>query len=204
MKRPDLSEEDQALLDKMRAKREESRKRYAEKGPPRPLSADSPIGKKWEQDEFLPRVGESDQPSNMLEPITEQDVASVLRRLGSEDPRARVSGLRAAETGQYVDDRILAACEGLLDDSTITLLGLPYHYGEVRWCAADAVAVLRASLGRPSPVILEGVLEPVVEVRKLAEAAGIEMAPGGGIEASIATLRQLAELGKLPRRTITR
>ena len=95
-------------------------------------------------------------------------------------PRARALALQALSHLPIPDQRLLTACEHLLDDSTMTLLGIPYVFGEVRWCAADAVAALRSSLGLSTPVVLHDVFAPATttQVGALAKEAGLTSKAG--------------------------
>lgn len=99
------------------------------------------------------------------------------------------------------DPRILEACECLLDDHTVTLLGLPYRFGEIRTIAADVVAFLRASMGILVDLEVEGLMQvfDTNAVCRMADSAGVERA-GNGVEGMIATLESLIEGGHVPRR----
>ena len=119
-------------------------------------------------------------------------------------PRERAVTLQSLSNLPVADPDLLAMCEELLEDRTIALLTLPYSFGEVRWCAADAVASLRRALGIETPVVLSDVFAPVstAVVVRLAEVAGIE--PKSGVDGMIETLEILAKLDRLPRRSINR
>jgi hypothetical protein len=92
----------------------------------------------------------------------------------------------------------------LLDDRTIALMSIPYSFGEVRWCAADAVASLRGVLGISEPVVITDIFAPVSggKAMGLLKAAGVESK--GGIDGTIEALEILAKMDRLPRRKITR
>lgn len=127
-----------------------------------------------------------------------------LDELSSENPRQRANMLRVLGEYPRVDARVLTACERLLADDTITLLGLPYRFGEVRAVAAEAVWAIRVAMGSQEPVVVEDAL-PVYStngVAELAKTAGIAIEPGG-VDGVLATLVKLAAAGKVPRKTIS-
>jgi HEAT repeat protein len=135
----------------------------------------------------------------------QDNVEYLLKRLASEDPRVRANTLNGIAANPTADRRLLAIAERLLDDRTICILSLPYKFGEVRWIAADAVAAVRAALSIDTPVVVDDVFAPVSteEASKLAADAGLPT-PMGGVEGVIQTLENLASMGRLPRRRITR
>lgn len=137
--------------------------------------------------------------------MTEEQIEYLLGRLASDDPRKRANTLRGIVAEPLADARVLAACEKLLDDRTITLLSIPYQFGEIRWVAAGAVAAVRGALGMKEPVVVTGVFPPCSTdaVEKLVREAGL---PDNysGIEGVLDALHKLAAMDRLPRRTITR
>jgi hypothetical protein len=137
--------------------------------------------------------------------MSEPRIEFVLGELASDDPRDRANVLRGLAAEPLADQRVLAACEQLLDDRTITLLSIPYQFGEIRWVAAGAVAAVRGALGIREPVVVTGVFPPCSTdtVEKLVREAGL---PDNysGIEGVLGALHKLAELDRLPRRTIRR
>jgi hypothetical protein len=92
----------------------------------------------------------------------------------------------------------------LLNDKTMALISLPYSFGEIRWCAADAVASLRRVLNITEPVVIQGIFAPVSTARVVELARAAELQPGSGVDGMIETLEILAEMDRLPRRKITR
>lgn len=119
-------------------------------------------------------------------------------------PRQRGLALQGLASTPLPDRQLLAICEALLEDRTIALLGIPYSFGEIRWCAADAVASLRRALQISEPVVLQDTFAPVstAQAIRLAKAAGLT--PNGEIEGVIEVLESLAKMDRLPRRNITR
>ena len=203
-KKPPLTDDDQALLEKMRRTRDERMQRYAEEGRPRVLAPDSPIFKKWENDELLSGARTAGGPAT--EDNVADEIAHFLEVLGSDDERTRVRALHAMSRRPLRDERILAACEKLLDDRTITVFGIPYSFGEVRWVAADAVAAVRGVLGRTGDVVIEDVFAPVPSGRvgQLARDAAVMQSTRVGIDGEMETLERIAAAGRLPRRRIQR
>lgn len=125
-------------------------------------------------------------------------------RLLQGNPCDRITALRGISLAPLPDRRLLALCEALLDDQTITLAGIPFTFGEVRWYAADAVAALRGALNISDPVVIPDAFAPVTAATAegLLKAAGVEVK--GGLEAVAEALGALAKLGRLPRQKITR
>lgn len=134
-----------------------------------------------------------------------EDIAGLLERLASAEPRRRANALRALSAAPVAEPRLLQAAEALLADETLTLLSIPYRFGEVRLEAAAAVAALRGALQMREAVRLVDV--PVVlttdAIGRLARAAGV-VTEGSGIDGVLATLGRLRALGLVPRRNIVR
>jgi hypothetical protein len=131
------------------------------------------------------------------------EVNYFLEQLSSADAFRRATALRSQAGRPLADPRLLARAEELLSDTTPCLLQIPYEFGEVRWRAAQAVAALRAALGKLEPVELRDA--PVsIGVRKLAQLAeqhGLTSDQRGN-EAMLDYFAQLRDRGLLPRRDI--
>jgi hypothetical protein len=128
------------------------------------------------------------------------EVDFFLTWLSSGEVQERAAALRAQAGRPLADPRLLARAEELLSDTTPCLLEIPYVFGEVRWRATQAVAALRAALGKVEPVELRDV--PVsISVRKLAQLADAHglISTGRGNEAMLDYFAQLRERGLLPR-----
>ena len=140
----------------------------------------------------------------MTRESTEQDEVELLIQELQGNPRDRVLALQSLSRRPLSDLRLLAICELLLDDRTIALISIPYSFGEVRWCAADAVASLRGVLNISEPVVISDIFAPVSggKAMGLLKAAGVESK--GGIDGTIEALETLAKMDRLPRRKITR
>lgn len=208
-----LTDDDRELAAKWRADREKRMQKQATEGrPPRKLPPDSPIFKKWDSDPFPGGLDSDAAPpgassgSDTAARDDRPEIEFFLERLTNGDARDRVLALNALAGRPRADERLLAACERLLDDRAITVLGIPYEFGEVRWVAADAVASMRGLMGRTDAVVVEDVFAPVSarNVEQLAIEAGVAPSTRGGIEGDIETLERAAAAGKLPRRRIKR
>ena len=141
--------------------------------------------------------------SEDVSPSESSEVEYKLKSLQGS-PQERVSALRGLAITPLPDRRLLVLCEALLDDQTITLLGVPFTFGEIRWFAADAVVSLRRVFNISEPVVISNVFAPVswAQAIALAKAAGLEKK--GGVEGTIEALETLARMDRLPRRKITR
>lgn len=137
--------------------------------------------------------------------MDEEKIQYVLGRLSSDDPKDRVNTLRGLAEAPLADGRVLEASEKLLEDRSITLLSIPYQFGEIRWHAAAAVAAIRGSLGITEPVVVKDILPPCSTdtIVRLAREAGLPKG-AGGIDGVLESLRKLVDIGAVPRRTITR
>ena len=138
----------------------------------------------------------------------ESDIEYLLHRLQSGTPRERATSLRSISVSPVADRRLLEACEALLEDRTITVLSIPYSFGEVRWSAADAVLALREKLEIDEAVVLPDAFWPcsTTQIWDLVRAAGLvsKLERLGGLEGDIRTLEELSAMALLPRRDITR
>jgi hypothetical protein len=135
---------------------------------------------------------------------TEQSDLEHYRQYLHGTPRQRGLALQGLSRTPLPSRELLAICETLLEDRTIALLSIPYSFGEIRWCAADAVASLRGVLKIPDPVVISNVFAPVSmdKALRLVKEVGIEKE--GGLEGTIDALEVLAKMDCLPRRKITR
>lgn len=124
-----------------------------------------------------------------------------LRELDSADPKQRANMLRVLAEYPPTDPALVAACERLLDDTTLTLLGIPYRFGEVRSAAVEAVWAIRSSAGVDDPVIVRNVVQVCTtnDVGALARAAGVEV-ESGGVNGVLRTFERLVAANKVPRR----
>lgn len=131
------------------------------------------------------------------------EVNFFLTWLSSTDVQERATALRSQANRPLADPRLLSRAEELLGDTTPCLLQIPYEFGEVRWRAAQAVAALRAALGKLQPVELRDAPDSI-SARKLAQLAHAHGATSTrrGNEAMLDYFAQLRERGLLPRRDI--
>ena len=131
------------------------------------------------------------------------EVTYFLARLSSANVQERATALRSQAGRPLADPRLLARAEDLLADTTLCVLEIPYRFGEVRWRATQAVAALRAALGRLEQVELRDVPVPLTanQVLRLAEEHGVTTTRSGN-EGVLDCLARLRELGLLPRRDV--
>lgn len=131
------------------------------------------------------------------------EVAYFLDKLSSADVRDRALSLRAQAGRPLADPRLLARAEELLADTSLCVLEIPYSFGEVRWRAAQAVAALRAALGKTEPVELRDVPVPLTanKASRLAMEHGATSAKAG-TEGTLERLEQLRQRGLWPRRDV--
>lgn len=101
------------------------------------------------------------------------------------------------------DPSVIAACEALLEDTALTVIGIPHRFGEVRAVAADTVWAIRASQGVDNVVVVPDALKVCTtnDVGALAREAGIPM-EGNGVEGVLKTFEKLVAARKVPRRDI--
>ena len=138
-----------------------------------------------------------------MTPPDTNEVNFFLTWLSSADVQERATALRSQANRPLADPRLLALAEELLADTTLCRLEIPLLYGEVRWRAAQAVAALRAVLGKADRVELHDVPVPLSpnEIGQLAYQHGVT-ASRTGYDAMFDRLEQLRERGLVPRRDI--
>lgn len=128
------------------------------------------------------------------------EVTYFLKQLSSANAFDRATSLHSQSRRPLADPRLLARAEELLSDTSPCLLEIPYLFGEVRWRATQAVAALRAALGKLERVELRNV--PVSlsanELSQLALRHGVTSNQWGK-EAMLDYFAQLRERGLLPR-----
>ncbi len=134
---------------------------------------------------------------------TASKIEHQLGELGSSVPKDRANMLLSLGEVPPTDLAVIAACERLLEDTTLTVIGIPYRFGEIRAVAADTVWAIRASQGIDKVVIVPGALKVCTtnDVGNLAREAGIAM-EGNGVEGVIRTFEKLVAANKVPRRDI--
>jgi hypothetical protein len=122
------------------------------------------------------------------------EVTYFLTRLPSANVLERATALRSQAGRPLADPRLLARAEKLLADTSLCLLEIPYLFGEVRWRAAQAVAALRAVLGKSERVELRDVLVPLTanQAARLAIEHAVTSSKAGN-EGMIERLEQLRQ-----------
>jgi hypothetical protein len=81
--------------------------------------------------------------------------------LTCNDARRKAIALKIIMEQPSADPRQLPYIEALLDDRTPCIICIPYHYAEVRWMAAQALAAVRQACGIEERVRVEGVVLPL-------------------------------------------
>jgi hypothetical protein len=93
--------------------------------------------------------------------MDEKDFNWMVRRLTGDDARAKAGALKILMEPPIGDPRQLHYIEPLIDDRTPCIICIPYHYAEVRWMAAQALAAVRQACGIQERVRVEGVVLPL-------------------------------------------
>ena len=125
-------------------------------------------------------------------------VRDVLEALSSDDPRERVIMLQVLSENPTGSPQVLGRVGELMDDDALTVLSLPYVYGEVRYVAARALVAERRAAGVAEPVVLVDVPSPLGtdEVATLRDRAGLRsMEP-------LAAYAELRGRGQIPPTTV--
>lgn len=136
--------------------------------------------------------------------MTVSDVDYLIEKLGSPNPTDRVRALQAIIREPIASPALLTATEKLLHDRELCVLQIPYLFGEIRIIAAEAVAAIRVQLGIKGLVEVPDAFPALKhdDVARLAEEAGLDI--GTGNEGTLAALRTLLAMGRVPTRTIMR
>jgi hypothetical protein len=131
--------------------------------------------------------------------LSDQEFKELLEDLHSPDLSMRLATLQVMGQHPTKDTRVLPHLESLLNDTTPCIVAIPYHYGEIRWLAAYALAAERAAMGISEPVTLKNVVIPLdtQELAAIQKASNIPRG-GGNIEGALKTFQTLRAMGKLP------
>lgn len=128
----------------------------------------------------------------------DDEVEEVLAMLAAPEARDRVLMLQAITDPPTGSARLTHALETLTEDTAVTVLTIPYTFGEVRWAAARALAAVRRAQGPGDPVLLTGVPAPLGVEAVIALAAEHGIGTGGGVEGLIAAYVELRDRGLVP------
>ncbi|MBI4854297.1 MAG: hypothetical protein HY819_21060 [Acidobacteria bacterium] len=93
--------------------------------------------------------------------LTNEELTYFIGTLENNDVSEKAITLRTLIDSPCEDERIVPYLESLLNDRSPCLIGIPYHFGEIRWLAANALANERAILGIKEPVRLLKVAKPL-------------------------------------------
>jgi hypothetical protein len=134
--------------------------------------------------------------------LSDTEFQELAEDLSSPDVSIRVETLKCLYREPAADERVLPYLENLLDDDTISVIFLPYRFGEVRWLAAKALVAERAALGHSQPICLDNVFQPIniEEFALLAHSAGIKSS--GGLDGVLEALVILRKMNRLPLYTL--
>lgn len=134
--------------------------------------------------------------------LSDTEFQELVEDLSSPDVSIRVEMLKCLYREPAADERILPYLEDLLDDDTISVIFLPYRFGEVRWLAAKVLVAERAALGHNTPVYLDNVFQPIntEEFASLARSAGVKSS--GGLDGILEALVVLRKMKRLPLHTL--
>lgn len=103
-------------------------------------------------------------------PTPDHEVAAILNELSAPDPRRRTLMLGVLVDAPSGRAELVARLQELLADIEVTVLGLPFLVGEVRWVAAHALAAEYQASAVERSVLLTDVPEPL-NAEKLLELA---------------------------------
>ncbi len=121
---------------------------------------------------------------------------SPLERLNSDVANERARGLLWLSTAPDKSEEVVTRVEELLEDHSAAMIGVPYLFGEIRFLAAQALAVVRARMGNPELVKITDCPRTVTDRRIGSYAEPYDLKPMSG-EKLYAALR---DLGALPTR----
>jgi hypothetical protein len=126
------------------------------------------------------------------------DIDEILAMLADPDPRGRVLMLQVLASSPTGSSRLLPRLELLTSDTEVTVLGLPFMFGEVRWAAAHALAAERKIQEVAEPVALTGIAIPLGSdsIARIAETHDVRRT--GGIEGLIAAYTALRDQHRVP------
>ncbi|WP_306358317.1 MULTISPECIES: hypothetical protein [unclassified Nocardia] len=127
----------------------------------------------------------------------DEDFLYIARAL-QEEPEEVAITLRTLLTDPLADVRVVPYLKGLLTDTTLCVLSIPYRYGEMRWLAAHALRAEYDALGIDDMIELHDVVRPLDfnEIYELGRAADVAVSPP--YPSALEMLATLREAGKVP------
>jgi hypothetical protein len=133
--------------------------------------------------------------------LADDELGEFLTELSNDDAEQRVIALRVLARNPGGDPRLLPQLRELLADRTVTVLWIPFEYGEVRWMAAEALAAEYRAAGIDEPVVLDDAPYPLDSgsINALANKAGVDLKGVPGAAHRFAALR---DRGLLPVRKV--
>ena len=91
--------------------------------------------------------------------LTEQEYQEIIEGMNNPCPERRASMLQIIAQAPTGDPRMIPHLERCLEDRTVTVLSLPYLYGELRWHAAQALAFELEAIGKPRTIVIDDLPE---------------------------------------------
>ncbi|MCG8419606.1 MAG: hypothetical protein MJE77_16870 [Proteobacteria bacterium] len=91
--------------------------------------------------------------------LTEQDYREFVEDLTDPCPHTRAIALNSIGRKPTGDPRMIPHLERCLDDRAVTVLSLPYLFGELRWHAAEALAFELEAIGKPRTIVVDDLPE---------------------------------------------
>ena len=137
----------------------------------------------------------------MVSEKTEADVQFYINVFSHGDREARSIALRNIVERPTGDERVAAAIQPLLEDTTPVLLQIPYMFGELRLLAAAALAAEHAARGNDGPVEIRckaPMKTDQLEEKRLAAQLPAPGYTGNPIERQLALFALLRVHGVLP------
>ena len=130
--------------------------------------------------------------------LNNQEFNELIEDLQTNDISIRVATLKDLIQNPSVDPRVLPFLENLLSDTTPCVISRPYHFGEIRYLVAHALAAERAAMGLNEPIRVIKVVRPLntEELASARKAAGIK--GRGGVNGMLETFKLLRDMGCLP------
>ena len=144
---------------------------------------------------------DDEQQTSSTHSASEEDVQFYIDVLTHGDREARSNALQTLMQVPTRDDRVVDAILPLLDDTTPTLLQIPYMFGEVRLLAAAALAAERSARDDENPVEIRSkapVKTDQLEEKRLALKLPVPAHAGDPIEGQLALFALLRDHGALP------
>lgn len=146
------------------------------------------------------RFSEGERPTSNTRNVSEEDVQFYIDSLTQGDREARSIALQNLMQGATNDDSVVDAILPLLEDTTPTLLQIPYMFGELCLLAAAALAAERAARGDERAVEIR-CKAPMTTNQLEEKRLALQITPtntGDPIDSQLALFSLLRDHGSLP------